>query len=75
MRPLTKTVFAITPSDTEVIRNPYKQLHSADGGDVAIRHADASVTTITMAAGATLPIAPSRIMSTGTTSAELFGMI
>jgi hypothetical protein len=71
---LSKVAFAITPSDTVPIREPYKYLYVGGTGDVRVREADGTLTTYSaLAAGSRLPISPSIIMLTGTTATNLIG--
>lgn len=72
----TPTAFAIVPSDTVPTREPYSSLQVGGAGNVAVKNADGTITTITgLAAGQVLrDFAPSFIMATGTTATVLTGL-
>lgn len=79
--PTTKDVFtaqmaeAVTPSDTTVVK--YRALYVGTTGDVAVvpMGGSSAVTFVGVPAGAILPIAVSKVMSTSTTASDIVGLI
>lgn len=67
----------VTPSDTVAVNKDTRALYVGTGGNVAVVSEDALSTTITfmnVASGTILPIAPRRVMATGTTASNILAL-
>ena len=65
--------FAVTPSDTTVLRAT--ALYVGGAGNVSVTMEDGSTATFTgVAAGSVLPIRVSQVRSTGTTATAIIGL-
>ncbi|MDQ0318429.1 hypothetical protein QO002_000567 [Pararhizobium capsulatum DSM 1112] len=68
--------FTITPSDTADLAEAVRALYVGSGGAVSVRTVSgASVTFLTVAGGAILPVRADRVFQTGTTAADIVGLI
>lgn len=66
--------FAITKNDSTDLAVQPRGIYVGGAGDVAVVLGAATVTFVGAVAGSILPIAPSRVMSTGTTATNLLGL-
>lgn len=64
---------AITPSDTANLEGVYGIL-SNDGGDIALMGDDGNVEVFVFGVGELKPLAPKRVMDTGTESSDIIGV-
>lgn len=70
-----KKLFAITPSNTELLPLVTKAIYVGTGGTIAIMAQNDSVAvTLTVADGAMLPIRAKAIMATGTSASNIVGL-
>jgi hypothetical protein len=68
--------FAVTPSDSTDLSEIVRALYIGAPGDVAtILKSGATVTFKNLAAGTILPVRASRIKATGTTAADIIGLV
>jgi len=69
--------FAITPSDSTDLAQVTRAIYTGTGGDITCILADdtSSVTFQFVPAGAILPLRVKRILSTGTTSSGMIGLL
>lgn len=68
--------FAVTPSDTLNFTNLAKALYVGGAGDVAlVTSAGGAATFVGVPAGTVLPVKASRVNATGTTAANIIGLL
>ncbi|KEQ03751.1 MULTISPECIES: spike base protein, RCAP_Rcc01079 family [Pseudorhizobium] len=68
--------FAVTPNDTTDLPEPTRALYVGSGGDLTVRMLTGE--TLTFAAvspGSLLPLRASRVFATGTSAANLVGLV
>ncbi|MBJ3776415.1 spike base protein, RCAP_Rcc01079 family [Acuticoccus mangrovi] len=69
-------VVVIAPSDTADLGEVARALYVGNAGDVKLTALDGSTATfVALAAGSVLPVTVTRVWSTGTTAANLVGLI
>lgn len=69
---LASDAFAVTPSDSTTQRSG--ALYTGSGGSIAVKTEDGStITFVSAAAGAILPVKVVQILATGTTATGLVG--
>lgn len=67
--------FAITPADSD-LPTMARALYVGTGGNLAVTTTqDSTVTFYNVASGTVLPVSVKRVFSTGTTAADIVGMI
>ena len=71
------SAFAITPNDSTDLEHTTRAIYTGSGGDIARILVDdsASVTLSVVPAGVILPVQVKRILSTGTTSSGMIGLL
>ncbi|MBO3758685.1 hypothetical protein [Ciceribacter sp. L1K22] len=68
--------FPVVPSDTVPLPETTRALYVGTGGDVSVLFASgASVTLKAIPGGTLLPIRASRVAATGTTAADIVGLV
>ena len=71
-----RKLVAITPSDTVSLVEAVRALYVGAGGNISIVPLDGPAVTLTgVQSGSILPIGAARINATGTTAAELVGLL
>ncbi|MEM6265884.1 MAG: hypothetical protein AAF494_01660 [Pseudomonadota bacterium] len=72
-----ESVFAVAPADASEFATSTKALYVGDGGDIVLRAVgdDADVTFVNVPAGAILPVRVKAVRETGTTAANIVGLI
>ncbi|MGB3711311.1 MAG: hypothetical protein WA913_07890 [Pricia sp.] len=69
--------FALIPDDTAAVADLPKAIYVGTGGDLVLRMADsdADLTLRNVADGALLPLRPAFVRATGTTAADIVGLL
>lgn len=68
--------FAVTPHDVNVLQETTRALYVGSAGSLAVVLASgAAVTFAGVVAGTTLPVRAARVMATGTTAADILGLV
>jgi hypothetical protein len=68
--------FAVTPHDTNVLSETTRALYVGAAGTLAVVMASgASVTFSGLASGTVLPVRATKVMATGTTAADILGLV
>lgn len=68
--------FAVTPHDVNLLQETTRALYIGSAGSLAVVLASgATVTFAGVASGTTLPVRAARVMATGTTAADILGLV
>lgn len=70
------TGFDITPHDSQDLPERTRAIYIGDGGDLTLTFADgAPLSFINLAAGTVLPVRATSVKATGTSAANLIGLV
>ena len=67
--------FAITPADATDLVDVPRALWVGTGGDLSLAMASGIITLKAVPAGSLLPVRPLRVRATGTTAADIVGLL